>query len=144
MQSHLCVENWHIFFLFIILRNTLSLTVIIRWNVLFVKKKKIYGLLRQVMDLWSTACKHYRKCNVPISTMLLSSRLLILRVLMARFPWNMLRPQLHLLLLTVKTPMLGGLRISHCEKKTILDAPRVLTFSQTKFQNESIIRRVIY
>ena len=30
----------------------------------------------------------------------------------------MLRPQLHLLLLTVKTPMLGGLSISHCEQKT--------------------------
>ena len=36
--THLFVENWHIFFLFIILHYIPSLTVIIRWKVLFVKK----------------------------------------------------------------------------------------------------------
>ena len=78
--------------------------------------------------------------------MLWSSRLLILLVLMARFPWNMLRPQLHLLSLTVKTPMLGGLCISHCEQKTsnFRCTPSFYLLPDKVSKRVSIIRRVIY
>ena len=45
--------------------------------------------------------------------MLLWNGLLVLFVLLAGFPWNMARPQLHLLSLTVKR------RISHCEPENL-------------------------
>ena len=51
-------------------------------------------------------------------TMLLWSGLLVLLVLMAGFPWNMARPQLHLLSLTVKiSDVKPG--ISHCDHKNL-------------------------
>ena len=77
---------------------------------------------------------------------LVSSRLLILLVLIARFLWNMLRPQLHLLSLIVKTLMLGGLHISHCEQKTsnIRCTPSFDLLPDKVSKWVSIIRRVIY
>ena len=51
-------------------------------------------------------------------TMLLWSGLLVLRVLMAGFPWNMARPQLHLLSLTVKISNVKP-RISHCDHQNL-------------------------
>ena len=51
-------------------------------------------------------------------TMLLWSGLLVLRVLMAGFPWNIARPQLHLLSLMVKISDVKP-RISHCDHQNL-------------------------
>ena len=50
--------------------------------------------------------------------MLLWNGLLVLLILLARFPWNMARPQLHLLSLTVKNSNVKR-RISHCDPQNL-------------------------
>ena len=93
------------------------------------------------ISIWFGVCY----CSNISESMLWSSRLLVFLVLMARFPWNMVRPQLHILLLTVKTPMLGGLHISHCKQKTpnIRRTPSFGLLPDKFSKRVSIIRRIL-
>ena len=101
--------------------------------------KYFWWLLRRVKNLRSTACKHYRKCDVInrylhieliwcllmvqyLQNMLLWNGPLVLFVLLAGFPWNMARPQLHLLSLIVKKKLRCQQvkpRISHCDSQNL-------------------------
>ena len=75
-----------------------------------------------------------------ISKTMLWNGLLVLLVLMAGFPWNMARPPLRLLSLTVKfsdvEPRNFTLRSPKTSNKRCTP---ILTFSQTNFQNKSIL-----
>ena len=121
--DNLVVENWHTIYFFINLHNTADIIIIIKWNVLFVEKN-IFGDFfvgsrisdrRHVntvvnstenamsstdifISIWFDVCLWF---NIS-KTMLLWNGLLVLFVLLAGFPWNMARPQLRLLSLTVK------------------------------------------
>ena len=128
-------------------------------------KRYFWWLLRRVTDLQSTACKHYRKCDVTdrylhieliwcllmvqylqnTKTTLSWNGQLILLALRARFPWNMAPPQLHLLSLTVKNSDVK-LRISHCDPKNLqYNMHPSFDFSHMKFSKwVSIIRHALY
>ena len=70
-----------------------------------------------------------------IPHLLLWNGLLVLFVLLAGFPWNMARPQLHLLSLTVKKLRCQASYFTlRSPKPPIWDAPGVLTFSQLIFK----------
>ena len=66
------------------------------------------------ISIWFDVCQ-WSKIS---ETMLLWSGLLVLRVLMAGFPWNRARPQFHLLSLTVKISDVKP-RISHCDHQNL-------------------------
>ena len=111
------IDTW--FLSSLTLHNTTEIIIIIKWNVLFVEKN-IFGDFfdgSRISDRRhvNTTENAMSSTDIFISnrfdvcqwsniskTMLLWNGLLILFVLLAGFPWNMARPQLHLLSLTVK------------------------------------------
>ena len=60
-------------------------------------------------------------------------------ILMARFLWNMVQPQLHLLSFTVKNSDVLGFVVHNMHKKLQYKGTPSFGFSQTNFQNESLL-----
>ena len=107
----------------------------------YLLKKSFWWLLRRVKNLRSTTCKHrrkhYRKCDFIyrylhieliwcllmvqfLQNNVIMKRTTCLFVLLAGFPWNMARTQLHLLRLTVKKLQC---QVSYCDPQNLQYKP---------------------
>ena len=154
------IDTWFIFSL--ILYNTTEIIIIFKWKVLFVEKN-IFGNFFE-----GSRISHRRHVNTTenamsstdifisnwfdvcwwsnISKTILSwNGLLVLFVLLAGFPWNMARPQLHLSSLTVKKLMSSLVFHIVIPKTSNIRHPPSFDLLTDEFsKGVSIVRRALY
>ena len=135
----------------LILHNTTKIVIIIQWNVLFVENM-FWWLLRRVKNLLSTACKHYRKCDVNYRYLHIE---LIWCLLMVQYLQNniIMKWNIRFINFTGWIPLKYGStttppihcqknlpRISHCDPKN-LQCKTYPEFCSDKFSKQVLIIR---